>query len=112
MCGAVQVAGNAVWNCNATDCVYFCRPSKAGEYLELAEQSAGTKRDLSLKRIRVRTHENPYAKVPLDRRLFLGPFDERYGEIEDTGRWGRVYVGRGVAEFEEKSDAASLLSRS
>jgi hypothetical protein len=21
------------------------------------------------------------------RRLFLGPFDERYGEIKDTGRW-------------------------
>jgi hypothetical protein len=82
------------------------------EYLELAEQSAGTERDLSLNRIRVRVHENPYAKVPLDRRLFRGPFDERYGETEDTGRCGRIYVGRGVAEFEEKSAAAKLLSRS
>ncbi len=82
------------------------------EYLELAEQSAGTERDLSLNRIRLRVHENPYARVPLDRRLFKGPFDERCGEVEDTGRWGRVYVGRGVAEFEEKSAAAKLLSKS
>ena len=81
------------------------------EYLELAEQSAGTERDLSLNRIRVRVHENPYAKVPLDRRLFRGPFDERYGEIEDTGRCGRIYVGRGVAEFEEKSATAKLISK-
>jgi hypothetical protein len=82
------------------------------EYLELAEQSAGTERDLSLNRIRVRVHENPYARIPLDRRLFRGPFDERYGEIEGPGRWGCVYVGRGVAEFEEKSAAAKLLSKS
>jgi hypothetical protein len=81
------------------------------EYLELSEQSAGTERDLSLNRIRVRVHENPYARVPLDRRLFRGPFDERYGKIEDTGQWGRVYIGRGVAEFEEKSAAAKLLSK-
>ena len=40
----------------------------------------------------------PLRKGWLDRRLFRGPFDERYGEIEGTGRWGRVYVGRGVAE--------------
>ena len=81
------------------------------EYLDLAERSAGTERDLSLNRIRVRVHENPYALVPLDRRLFTGPFDERYGEIENTGRWGRVYVGRGVVEFEGKSPAAKLLSK-
>lgn len=81
------------------------------EYLDLAERSAGSERDLSLNRIRVRVHENPYALVPLDRRLFTGPFDERYGEIENTGRWGRVYVGRGVIEFEEKSPVAKLLSK-
>ena len=80
--------------------------------MDLAGSSAGTERDLSLNRIRVRVHENPYALVPLDRRLFTGPFDERYGEIENTGRWGRVYVGRGVTEFEEKSAAARLLSKS
>ncbi len=82
------------------------------EFLDLADRSAGTERDLSLNRIRVRVHENPYARIPLDRSLFTGSFDERYGEIENTGRWGRVYVGRGVAEFEAESPAAKFLSRS
>lgn len=82
------------------------------EYLQSVEQSAGTERDLSLNRIRVRVHENPYAGIPLDRRLFRGPFDQRYGLIEGPNRWGQVYAGRGVAEFEELSAAAKLLSRS
>ena len=82
------------------------------EYLQAVEQSAGTERDLSLSRVRVRVHENPYARVPLDRRLFSGPFDERYGVVADPNRFGQVYIGGGVAEFEEKSEAARLLSRS
>ncbi|MGA3315336.1 MAG: hypothetical protein ABSC64_02730 [Candidatus Korobacteraceae bacterium] len=82
------------------------------EYLQSVEQSAGTERDLSLNRVRVRVHENPYATVPLDRRLFRGPFDERYGVVESPNRFGQVWIGGGVAEFEEKSAAAKLLSRS
>ena len=35
------------------------------EYLQAVEQAAGTERDLSLNRVRVRVHENPHAKVPL-----------------------------------------------
>jgi hypothetical protein len=81
------------------------------EYIRLAEESVGTELDLSLNRIRLRVHENPYASVPLDRQLFRGPFDERYGEIESVGGWGRIYVGRAVAEFENKSAAANLLSK-
>jgi hypothetical protein len=82
------------------------------EFLDLADRASGSERDLSLNRVRVRVHENPYAKSPLDRRLFTGPFDERYGEIEKTGRCGRVYIGRGVAEFEAESPTAKFLSRS
>ena len=82
------------------------------EYLQAVEQAAGTERDLSLNRVRVRVHENPHAKVPLDRRLFHGPFDERYGAVEGPIRWGQVYIGGGVSEFEKLSDAAKLLSRS
>lgn len=82
------------------------------EYLQSVEQSAGTERDLSLNRVRVRVHENPYARVSLDRRLFHGPFDERYGVLEGPNRWGQVYLGGGVAEFENQSAAAKLLSRS
>ena len=82
------------------------------EYLQAVEQAAGTERDLSLNRVRVRVHENPHAKVPLDRRLFRGPFDERYGAAEGSNQWGQVYIGGGVSEFEKLSDAAKLLSRS
>jgi hypothetical protein len=82
------------------------------EYLQALEQSAGTGRDLSLNRVRVRVHENPYAQLPLDRRLFRGPFDERYGVIDGAERFGQVYAGSGVAEFEKLSSAAKLLSRS
>ena len=82
------------------------------EYLQALEQSAGTERDLSLNRVRVRVHENPYAKVPLDSRLFRGPFDERYGAIDGAERFGQVYAGSGVADFEKLSNVAKLLSRS
>jgi hypothetical protein len=82
------------------------------EYRQAVEHSAGTDRDLSLNRVRVRVHENPYATVPLDRRLFRGPFDERYGAVEGPNQWGQVYVGGGVSELEKLSDAAKLLSRS
>ena len=82
------------------------------EYLQAIEQSAGTERDLSLSRVRVRVHENPHARVPLDRRLFQGPFDERYGVIDGPERFGQVYVGSGVADFEKLSSTARLLSRS
>lgn len=82
------------------------------EYSRAVENSAATERDLSLNRVRVRVHENPYAKIPLDRRLFSGPFDERYGAIEGSTRWGQIYAGPGVTEFEQRSAAAKLLSRS
>ena len=82
------------------------------EYLQASEQSAGTERDISLNRVRVRVHENPHARVPLDRRLFQGPFDERYGVIDGPERFGQVYAGGAVADFEKLSSTARLLSRS
>lgn len=82
------------------------------EYSCAVENAAATERDLSLNRVRVRVHENPYAKIPLDRRMFSGPFDERYGAIEGSTRWGQIYAGQGVTEFEQRSPAAKLLSRS
>lgn len=82
------------------------------EYARVVENSAATERDLSLNRVRVRVHENPYAKISLDRRLFNGPFDERYGQVEGSTRWGQISSGQGVSEFEARSPAAKLLSRS
>jgi hypothetical protein len=83
-----------------------------GEYLQAVEQSAGTERDLSLNRVRVRVHENPHANVPLGDRLFRGPFDERYGIVQGPNQWGQIYIGSAVSEFEKLSDTARLLSRS
>ena len=88
------------------------RDLSVDEYLYAWEQSAGTDRDLALSRIRVRVHENPFARVPLDRRLFRGPFDERYGTLDGQTRFGQVYVGSGVEDFEKLSSTAKLLSRS
>ena len=82
------------------------------EYLQAIEQAAGTERDLSLSRVRLRVHENPYAKFPVDRRLFQGPFDERYGVIDGEERFGQVHIGTGVADFEKLSTTARLLSGS
>ena len=83
-----------------------------GEYLEAIQQSAGTERDLSLSRVRVRVHENPYARAPLDHRLFRGPFDERYAVLDDPNHFGQVYMGAGVEDFEKLSSTAKLLSGS
>ena len=88
------------------------RELSVDEYLQTLEQSAGTERDLSLNRVRVRVHENSHARVPLDRRLFLGPFDERYGVTDGPEHFGQVYAGSGVADFEKLSSTARLLSRS
>ena len=88
------------------------RELRVEEYLQAIAQSAGTERDLSLSLVRVRVHENPRAKVSLDRHLFQGPFDERYGPIDNPNRFGQVYTGSGVGDFEKLSNTAKLLSRS
>lgn len=80
------------------------------EFWKLMQDSEGTDRDLSLSKIRMRVHENPYAHTPLPRDIFNGQFDERFGEIENLHTWGRVFVGKGVDEFEKKSPAAKLVS--
>jgi len=59
----------------------------------------GSDYDVSLHVVRVVVIENPYARVPLVRDLFIGPCDERYGE-DENGRLVRLYAGDTVAEFE------------
>ena len=51
-----------------------------------------------LRRVRVYVYENPYARIPLGRDLFSGPFDQRWGT--EGGLIKRVYVGPEVARFE------------
>ena len=51
-----------------------------------------------LRRVRVVVYENPFARIPLSRDLFRGPFDERWGVEGEFVR--RVYVGSEVAAIE------------
>lgn len=44
--------------------------------------------------------ENAFARIPFPRHLFCGDYDERYG-LGDEGDLRRVYVGKGVLNFEE-----------
>ena len=63
------------------------------------ELAAGTEHDLRRKHLRVVVHENPYARIPLHRDLFRGPYDERYGGLD--GRIQRLFLGDAVAALPE-----------
>ena len=51
-----------------------------------------------LRRVRVVVYENPFARIPFSRDLFLGPFDERWGVDDEFMR--RVYVGSEASAIE------------
>jgi hypothetical protein len=57
------------------------------ERLAEVELAQHTPRDHRWRPLRVVVHENPYARIPLPPDLFLGPYDERYGELD-----GRIQV--------------------
>ncbi len=50
--------------------------------------------------LKVTVYENPYARIPLTRDLFLAPFDERWGVDGEYIR--RVYVGDGLGRIEKE----------
>jgi len=70
------------------------------EFYERLDRLDGTEMDLSRYVVRVTVCENPYARIPLDRDLFCGPFDERYGGNGESGI-GRVFAGDQVSQFDE-----------
>jgi hypothetical protein len=49
--------------------------------------------------VRVVVYENPYARIPLTREIFLGPYDERFGPDQD--RFARVFAGTEIERLEE-----------
>lgn len=55
--------------------------------------------------MRVVVYENPYARIPLAREIFVGPYDERYGPEGD--RIVRVFAGPEIEKLEmaERADA-------
>ncbi|HAM44386.1 MAG TPA: hypothetical protein DCM67_05115 [Propionibacteriaceae bacterium] len=59
----------------------------------------GTDLDVSLTTVRCVVHENPFARMPLPRDLFVGPYDERYGS-KGEGWIRRVFAGVEVAKFD------------
>jgi len=62
--------------------------------------------------LRVVVHENPYARIPFNREMCHGPFDERWGT--DSGMIRRVFVGDRLAAFETalaKCDLRSPMQR-
>ena len=72
------------------------RPTTLDEDLEFYETMPETP---DLRRVRVSVYENPYARIPLSRKLFNGPFDQRWGTEGEFIR--RIYVGPEIASFEE-----------
>ncbi len=54
--------------------------------------------DVNETALRVVVHENPYARMPLHRELFIGPYDERYGPQDEHISW--VFAGDGITKLE------------
>jgi len=72
------------------------------EFGQMMELARGTERDVSLTQLRVVVHENPFAKVPLPRTLFCGPYDERYGLVDDHIE--RVFAGEAMRAIEKEEN--------
>ncbi len=50
--------------------------------------------------LRVVVYENPFARIPLRRDIFTGPFDERFGPEGD--HLVRVFAGAEILRLEEQ----------
>jgi hypothetical protein len=72
------------------------RPTTLDEDLAIYE---GMPETPDFRRVRVSVYGNPYARIPLRRDLFNGPFDQRWGTEGQIMK--RVYVGSELARFEE-----------
>ena len=80
------------------------------ETFQTCERTRGTKRDVSLREVRVVVCENPHVKR-LPKALFTGPYDERYGLSK--GKIKRLFVGRELRKLEarEGKGARSPISQ-
>ncbi|MGD1093669.1 MAG: hypothetical protein ABSB35_16980 [Bryobacteraceae bacterium] len=56
--------------------------------------------------VRVAVYENPFARIPLIRELFQGPFDERW--CADNGFMRRVFVGEEIARSEASLNQSAI----
>jgi hypothetical protein len=69
------------------------------ELLQELELTRGTRLDTRWRPLRIVVHENPYARIPLPRELFRGPWDERYGGLDGTIQ--RLFQGDEIARLPE-----------
>ena len=74
------------------------RPLSVEEFFAKLRESEGTDQDYGLTQLRVVTHENAYARVPLQRGIFCGAWDELYGE--NDGRIQRLVAGEQILRLE------------
>lgn len=87
----------------------FGRKLAEDEYQSVFASVPSGKDDSAL---RVVVYENPYARIPLRRDLFRGPFDERWGT--DGQELRRVFVGADLTQLEQElaeSDRRSPIQR-
>ena len=68
------------------------------EFFELLQEDREKNNRHALRTI---VYENPYAAVPLPRNIFTGPYDERWGPIENEPLIGRIFVGPELLKLEE-----------
>jgi len=69
------------------------------EFWDEMQRAKSTEMDVGRHVMRSIVHENPYARIPLDRSLFTGPLDERYGP-NDQAEITNVFTGQGIAKLE------------
>jgi hypothetical protein len=53
-------------------------------------------------------YENPHAAVKLPRELFSGPYDERWGRMENESLIGRVFTGPDLQKLEASEQQFDL----
>jgi hypothetical protein len=70
------------------------------EHMAMVNEARGTERDNRLRELRVVICENPYARIPLPKELFRGPYDERYGNL--NGEIQCIFVGEEIKKIEEQ----------
>jgi hypothetical protein len=75
----------------------FGRELTIPEFLEVAASVSTSTGDSVLRAV---VYENPYARIPLDRNLFHGSFDERWGAEGKMIR--RLYIGEDLSRIEAK----------
>jgi hypothetical protein len=72
-------------------------PQECSEFFEACRVQHAERAEVGT--LRVIVYANPFAKVPLPNELFVGPFDEHWGPINDH-ELGRTFIGAKLKQLE------------